>query len=113
MRRNLGPARGQLPFFPAMGETGAIWILQDLILLGNWTASVGLRWDHYQLLVNQNAGKPTSCIGALFARGGCGTARFLRSSVPDAGIRKYFTVQFCGCKPRSIRMYCGFPCNFA
>jgi outer membrane receptor for Fe3+-dicitrate len=31
---------------------------QDLIRLGNWTASVGLRWDHYQLLVNQNAVSP-------------------------------------------------------
>jgi hypothetical protein len=32
--------------------------VQDLIRLGNWTASVGLRWDHYQLLVNQNAVSP-------------------------------------------------------
>jgi len=31
---------------------------QDLIRLGNWTASVGLRWDHYQLLVNQNGVSP-------------------------------------------------------
>jgi len=32
--------------------------VQDLIRLGKWTASVGLRWDHYQLLVNQNALSP-------------------------------------------------------
>ena len=32
--------------------------LQDFIRLGKWTASVGLRWDHYQLLVNQNAVSP-------------------------------------------------------
>jgi hypothetical protein len=32
--------------------------VQDLIRLGNWTASIGLRWDHYQLLVNQNAVSP-------------------------------------------------------
>lgn len=32
--------------------------VQDLILLGNWTLSAGLRWDHYQLLVNQNALSP-------------------------------------------------------
>src|ERR1700730_14999748 len=32
--------------------------VQDLIRLGNWTASAGLRWDHYQLLVNQNAVSP-------------------------------------------------------
>ena len=32
--------------------------VQDLIRLGNWTLSAGLRWDHYQLLVNQNAVSP-------------------------------------------------------
>jgi hypothetical protein len=32
--------------------------VQDLIRKGNWTASAGLRWDHYQLLVNQNAVSP-------------------------------------------------------
>lgn len=31
---------------------------QDLIRLGQWTVSAGLRWDHYQLLVNQNAISP-------------------------------------------------------
>jgi TonB dependent receptor len=31
---------------------------QDFIRLGKWTASVGLRWDHYQLLVTQNAVSP-------------------------------------------------------
>jgi outer membrane cobalamin receptor len=32
--------------------------VQDFVRLGKWTASVGLRWDHYQLLVNQNAFSP-------------------------------------------------------
>ena len=32
--------------------------VQDFIRLGKWTASAGLRWDHYQLLVNQNALSP-------------------------------------------------------
>jgi outer membrane cobalamin receptor len=32
--------------------------VQDQIRLGNWTVSAGLRWDHYQLLVNQNAVSP-------------------------------------------------------
>ena len=32
--------------------------VQDLVRLGNWTVSAGLRWDHYQLLVNQNAVSP-------------------------------------------------------
>ena len=32
--------------------------VQDFIRLGKWTVSAGLRWDHYQLLVNQNAVSP-------------------------------------------------------
>jgi hypothetical protein len=32
--------------------------VQDLIRLGNWTIDAGLRWDHYQLLLNQNAVSP-------------------------------------------------------
>jgi hypothetical protein len=31
---------------------------QDFIRLGKWTVSAGLRWDHYQLVVNQNAVSP-------------------------------------------------------
>jgi outer membrane receptor protein involved in Fe transport len=32
--------------------------VQDLIRLGNWTLNVGVRWDHYRLLVDQNAVSP-------------------------------------------------------
>jgi hypothetical protein len=32
--------------------------VQDQVRLGHWTLSAGLRWDHYQLLVNQNALSP-------------------------------------------------------
>src|SRR6266436_9435755 len=32
--------------------------VQDFIRLGKWTASVGLRWDHYQLRVNQHGVSP-------------------------------------------------------
>jgi hypothetical protein len=32
--------------------------VQDFVRLGKWTASAGLRWDHYQLRVNQNAVSP-------------------------------------------------------
>ena len=32
--------------------------VQDMIRLGRWTVSAGLRWDHYQLLVNKNAVSP-------------------------------------------------------
>ena len=30
--------------------------VQDLIRLGNWTINAGLRWDHYQLVVNKHVG---------------------------------------------------------
>ena len=36
--------------------------VEDLIRLGNWTVSAGLRWDHYQLLLNQNAFSPRISI---------------------------------------------------
>jgi hypothetical protein len=32
--------------------------VQDQVRLGKWTVSAGLRWDHYKLLVNQNAFSP-------------------------------------------------------
>ncbi len=32
--------------------------LQDLVRLGNWTLSLGLRWDHYGLLVRDSAFSP-------------------------------------------------------
>ncbi|HET9405913.1 MAG TPA: TonB-dependent receptor [Candidatus Sulfotelmatobacter sp.] len=32
--------------------------VQDLARFGDWTVSAGVRWDHYQLLVNQNAVSP-------------------------------------------------------
>ena len=40
--------------------------VQDLIRLGNWTINAGLRWDHYQLLVNQNAVSPRLAISRYF-----------------------------------------------
>jgi hypothetical protein len=36
--------------------------IQDLIHLGKWTLNAGLRWDHYQLTVNQNAASPRLSI---------------------------------------------------
>jgi hypothetical protein len=44
--------------------------LQDLIRAGNWTISVGLRWDHYQLLVNQNAFSPRLSVARYFSSAG-------------------------------------------
>ncbi|HWY54519.1 MAG TPA: TonB-dependent receptor [Terriglobales bacterium] len=40
--------------------------LQDLIRFGKWTVSAGLRWDHYQLLVNQNAVSPRLGVSRYF-----------------------------------------------
>ncbi|HEX3822550.1 MAG TPA: TonB-dependent receptor [Candidatus Sulfotelmatobacter sp.] len=44
--------------------------VQDLIRLGNWTVSAGLRWDHYQLLVNQNALSPRISVARYFPSAG-------------------------------------------
>ena len=41
--------------------------VQDLIRLGNWTISAGVRWDHYQLIVNQNAVSPRLAVSRYFA----------------------------------------------
>jgi hypothetical protein len=40
--------------------------VQDLIRLGNWTMNVGLRWDHYQLIVNRQAVDPRFAISRYF-----------------------------------------------
>jgi hypothetical protein len=40
--------------------------VQDLIHLGNWTINAGLRWDHYQLLVNHQAVSPRLAISRYF-----------------------------------------------
>jgi hypothetical protein len=42
--------------------------VQDLIRLGNWTVSAGVRWDHYQLVVNQNAVSPRLGVSRYFAK---------------------------------------------
>src|SRR5208282_900607 len=39
---------------------------QDLIRLGNWTINAGLRWDHYQLLLNRQALDPRFSISRYF-----------------------------------------------
>jgi hypothetical protein len=40
--------------------------VQDLIRLGNWTISAGLRWDHYQLLLNRQAVDPRISVSRYF-----------------------------------------------
>ena len=41
--------------------------VQDLIRLKNWTISAGLRWDHYQLLVNRQSLDPRISISHYFS----------------------------------------------
>ena len=40
--------------------------VQDLIHLGQWTISAGLRWDHYQLFLNRQAVDPRFSIARYF-----------------------------------------------
>jgi TonB dependent receptor/TonB-dependent Receptor Plug Domain len=44
--------------------------VQDLIHLNNWTINVGLRWDHYSLLLNQEAVQPRFAISRYFPSAG-------------------------------------------
>jgi hypothetical protein len=44
--------------------------VEDLIHLGNWSVDAGLRWDHYQLLLNQNAVSPRLAISRYFPSAG-------------------------------------------
>ena len=41
--------------------------MQDLIHLETWTISAGLRWDHYQLLLNRQAVEPRFAISRYFS----------------------------------------------
>jgi TonB dependent receptor/Carboxypeptidase regulatory-like domain/TonB-dependent Receptor Plug Domain len=40
--------------------------VQDLMRLGNWTINAGLRWDHYQLILNRQAVDPRFAISRYF-----------------------------------------------
>ncbi len=42
--------------------------VQDLMHYGNWTVNAGLRWDHYQLVVNQSAFSPRLSAARYFSR---------------------------------------------
>ena len=58
------PSQGQRPDL----EQSAF--VQDLIRLGNWTINAGLRWDHYQLIVNEQAVDPRFAISRYFPNWG-------------------------------------------
>ena len=40
--------------------------VQDLIRWGNWTLNAGLRWDHYQLIVNRQSLQPRLAVSRYF-----------------------------------------------
>jgi hypothetical protein len=40
--------------------------IEDAVRLGNWSVDAGLRWDHYQLLLNQNAVSPRLAVSRYF-----------------------------------------------
>ena len=44
--------------------------VQDSIRLGNWTINAGVRWDHYQLLVNRQAFDPRLSVARYFPSAG-------------------------------------------
>ncbi len=44
--------------------------VEDTINLGSWTVAAGLRWDHYELLVNQNAVSPRVSVSHYFRKAG-------------------------------------------
>jgi outer membrane cobalamin receptor len=45
-------------FFSRRQDREQSAFVQDLLRVGRWTLSAGVRWDHYQLLVEQNAVSP-------------------------------------------------------
>jgi hypothetical protein len=53
----------QLKFVDSRPDLEQSAFVEDLIRLDKWTVSAGLRWDHYQLLLNQNAFSPRISIG--------------------------------------------------
>ena len=49
---------GTFSFFGKGHDYEQAAFVQDNVRLGKWSLNAGLRWDHYQLLVNQNAVSP-------------------------------------------------------
>ena len=58
-----GTPTSPLPFYASDTDLEPAAFIEDLIRLGKWTVSAGLRWDHYQLLLNQSAFSPRFSIG--------------------------------------------------
>ncbi len=58
-----GTPAAPAPFFATNLDLEPSAFVEDLIRLGKWTVSAGLRWDHYQLLLNRNAFSPRVSVG--------------------------------------------------
>ena len=52
-----------LAHHPDLEQSGYV---QDLVRLGKWTLNAGLRWDHYQLILNRQAVDPRLAISRYF-----------------------------------------------
>lgn len=61
---------GSVPSEGSRPELDQAAYIQDSIRYRNWTFSAGLRWDHYQLLVNQNALSPRLSAARFFPASG-------------------------------------------
>ena len=78
------PARRCFAFAGSRPDLEQSAFVQDAIRLGNWTVNAGLRWDHYQLLVNQNAVSPRLSVARYFLSLDLVRPFLLRSRLPDA-----------------------------
>ena len=58
----------QLSFADQRPDLEQSAFVEDQVRLGNWTVSAGLRYDHYQLLLNEFAFSPRVSIGRFFPR---------------------------------------------
>jgi TonB-dependent Receptor Plug Domain len=54
------------PFNESRPDLEQSAFVEDQIRLGKWTVSAGIRWDHYQLLLNQNAFSPRLAVSRYF-----------------------------------------------
>src|SRR4029077_6320977 len=55
-------------FFSRAQDREQSAFIQDLVRLGRWTVSAGIRWDRYQLLVEQNAVSPRMGVAWYWPR---------------------------------------------
>ena len=59
---------GSFSFFDRAHDFEQAAFIQDSVHWGHWSLNAGLRWDHYQLLVNQNALSPRLGIARYWPR---------------------------------------------